>query len=162
MTVSGPYLHNDRNTADRMARSVPVCTAEHDISHEVILLRSRDRTELQQRWQSVFGKLPPSHLSKPFMAKALAWDLQAHACGGLSPRIKRALKTAIRPNATKRPAMFRGTRLIREWNGVPHDVEVLDDGYLWQGQRYRSLSAIARAITGTRWSGPRFFGVKVN
>ena len=53
----------------------------------------------------------------------------------------------------------RGTRLIREWHGTPHEVEVLEDGYLWRGVRHRSLSAIARTITGTRWSGPRFFGL---
>ena len=54
----------------------------------------------------------------------------------------------------------RGSRLVREWNGALHEVEVLDDGYLWRGERHRSLSAIARAITSTRWSGPRFFGIK--
>ena len=53
----------------------------------------------------------------------------------------------------------RGTRLVREWNGALHEVEVLEDGYLWRGARHRSLSAIARAITGTKWSGPRFFGL---
>ncbi len=57
------------------------------------------------------------------------------------------------------PQVASGTRLIREWNGVTHVVDAVDDGFIWQGARYGSLSAVARAITGARWSGPRFFGV---
>ncbi len=97
------------------------------------------------------------------MAKAIAYDIQAKALGGLSARTIRALKAAAKPGAAPAAATRPpgpGTRLIREWNGILHEVEVLDDGYLWRGQRHRSLSAIARAITGTKWSGPRFFGLK--
>ncbi len=96
------------------------------------------------------------------MEKAVAYDLQARAFGGLSARTIRALKAAVKPDAapaSRRPP-GRGTRLVREWNGILHQVEVLDDGYLWRGQQHRSLSAIALAITGTKWSGPRFFGIQ--
>jgi hypothetical protein len=96
------------------------------------------------------------------MEKAIAYDIQVRAFGGLSARTIRALRAAAR--ADSRPALNGlpgcGTRLVREWNGVLHEVEVLEDGYLWRGKRHRSLSAIARAITGTKWSGPRFFGLK--
>ena len=96
------------------------------------------------------------------MEKAIAYEIQVRAYGGLSARSIRALKAAAKQEAvpaSRRPP-GRGTRLVREWNGVLHEVEVQDDGYLWRGQWYRSLSAIALAITGTKWSGPRFFGIK--
>jgi len=94
--------------------------------------------------------------------KALAYDIQVKAFGGLSARTIRALKAAARPGSGPATARLpaRGSRLVREWNGALHEVEVLDDGYHWRGQRFRSLSAIAQVITGTKWSGPRFFGIK--
>jgi hypothetical protein len=95
------------------------------------------------------------------MQKAIAYEVQAKVFGGLPARTRRALRDAAkahgRSGVSKLPS--RGTRLVREWNGALHEVEVLEDGYLWRGARHRSLSAIARAITGTRWSGPRFFGL---
>ncbi len=96
------------------------------------------------------------------MEKAIAHDMQVRAFGGLSARTIRALKAAAKLDAapaSRRPPS-RGTRLVREWNGIPHEVDVMDDGYLWRGQRHRSLSAIALVITGTKWSGPRLFGIK--
>lgn len=133
-----------------------------DIAREIAMLGSLDRTALLERWQSAFGREPPPRLSRPLLEKALAHDMQVRAHGGLSPRTVRALKAAIRPEgAGPRPA-GTGTRLIREWNGVLYEIEVLEDGYLWQGERHRSLSAIARIITGTKWSGPRFFGIKAD
>ncbi len=96
------------------------------------------------------------------MIKAIAYDMQASAFGGLTPRTIRALKTGakLQAGSTSQQQPRPGTRLAREWDGILHEVEVLDDGYLWREQRYRSLSAIALAITGTKWSGPRFFGIK--
>jgi hypothetical protein len=95
------------------------------------------------------------------MEKAIAYDLQVKAFGGLPARAKRSLRAAARADGssplTKLPS--RGTRLVREWHGTRHEVEVLEDGYLWRGARHRSLSAIAQAITGAKWSGPRFFGL---
>ncbi len=96
------------------------------------------------------------------MEKAIAYGVQVKAFGGLSARMLRALRAAAKANGG--PALIKppscGTRLVREWNGALHEVEVLEDGYLWRGEQTRSLSAIARAITGTKWSGPRFFGLK--
>jgi len=132
------------------------------IGRDIAALDALDRPALLQRWRSVFGREAPPHLSRSLMVKAVAHEMQVRAFGGLSPRTLRTLKAAAKPKATsisRRPP-GRGTRLVREWNGFQHEVEVLDDGYLWRGQRYRSLSAIALAITGTKWSGPRFFGIK--
>ncbi len=132
------------------------------IERDIAALEGLDRTALLARWRLAFGREAPPRLSRALMAKAIAYDMQVKAFGGLSARAIRALKAAAKPGsapaATQLPV--RGTRLVREWNGVLHEVEVLDDGYLWRGQQHRSLSAIALAITGTKWSGPRFFGIK--
>ena len=132
------------------------------VEREIAALEALDRSALLQRWRSAFGREAPPRLSRPLMEKAVAHDLQVRAYGRLSARTVRALKATVKldaASASGRPPS-RGARLIREWNGILHEVEVLEDGYLWHGQRHRSLSAIARAITGTRWSGPRFFGIK--
>jgi hypothetical protein len=132
-----------------------------DVARELAALADMDRAALLQRWRRAFGRDAPPRLSRSLMEKAIAYGLQAKAFGGLSCRTRRALRAAAkadgRSSLSKLPS--RGTRLIREWHGTVHEVEVLEDGYLWRGVRHRSLSAIARAITGTRWSGPRFFGL---
>jgi Protein of unknown function (DUF2924) len=131
------------------------------VERELAALAKLDRTALLQRWRRAFGRDAPPRLSRSLMEKAIAYDLQAKAFGRLSSRTRRALRAAAkadgRSSLTNLPS--RGTRLIREWHGSLHEVEVLEDGYLWRGVRHRSLSAIARAITGTKWSGPRFFGL---
>jgi hypothetical protein len=95
----------------------------------------------------------------------LAWHLQAAAFGDLEPETRRRLKQLAKagqrngvPRASS-AGLRPGTVLLREWQGVRHGVEVTRDGFLHAGKRYRSLSQVARAITGTRWSGPRFFGL---
>jgi hypothetical protein len=95
--------------------------------------------------------------------------MQELARGGLHPepqgallRIAREFKETGAATICTRPALKPGTRLVREWRGRTHEVLVLDDGFAWQGRHYRSLSAIARKITGTAWSGPLFFGLKPN
>jgi hypothetical protein len=132
-----------------------------DVERELGALAELDRTALLQRWRMAFGRDAPPCLSRTLMEKAIAYEVQVKALGGLSARTRRALRAAAkadgRSSFSKLPS--RGTRLIREWHGVLHEVEVLEDGYLWRGARHRSLSAIARAITGTKWSGPRFFGL---
>ena len=132
------------------------------IDREIAALDALDRSALLQRWQSAFGHEAPPRLSRPLMEKAIAYEIQVRAYGGLSARTIRVLKAAAKPEAMagSRRSPGRGTRLVREWNGILHEVDVRDDGYLWRGQRYRSLSAIALAITGTKWSGPRFFGIR--
>jgi hypothetical protein len=95
------------------------------------------------------------------LEKALAYEIQCSAFGGLSSATKRALRAAAssKGTSTVARAVSLGARLVREWNEIVHEVDVTGDGYIWQGETYRSLTAIACRITGTKWSGPRFFGL---
>ena len=133
------------------------------VEREIAALGALDRSALLQRWRSAFGRDAAPRLSRPLMEKAIAYELQVRAFGGLSVRTIRALKAAAKPvmSAASRPPS-QGTRLVREWNGILHEVDVMEDGFLWREQRYRALSAVAAAITGTKWSGPRFFGIRGN
>jgi hypothetical protein len=132
-----------------------------NVARELAALAELERAVLLERWCTVFGREAPPRLSRALMEKAIAYELQAKAFGGLPVRTRRALRAAAKADgkSTLSNLPSRGTRLVREWHGALHEVEVLDDGYLWRGTRHRSLSAIARAITGTKWSGPRFFGL---
>lgn len=116
------------------------------------------RTECMMRWKEVFGRQPPKHMSIQFMRRALVWQAQDQSTGGLPKEVQKSLQRLARTSAhgqTLRP----GTVLVREWNGVSHRVVVTDKGFEYRGHAFRSLSAIARLITGAQWSGPRFFGV---
>jgi hypothetical protein len=118
-----------------------------------------DRAECLDRWREVFGRPPPKHLSPQFMKRVLIWEMQNRALGGVSLKTTRRLNQIA--SAKTLPAMTKpGSRLIREWNGRTYQVEVVEGGYVMDGRNWRSLSAIARHITGARWSGPRFFGVR--
>lgn len=134
---------------------------EASIERDIAALDDLDRQTLLARWRSAFGKDAPPSLSQGLMRNAIAHEIQIKAFGGLLPRTVSALKAAAKPDAVaaSRRLPSRGARFVREWNGVLHEVEVMDDGFLWHGQQYRSLSAIACAITGTKWSGPRFFAM---
>lgn len=124
-------------------------------------LETMDRAALSAAWGSVFGSPVPKRLSCPFLRRYLAFEMQARERGGLPRGFVGKLQKAVRDDrGSTSPAVRHGGRLIREWNGVTHVVDVIDSGFLWNGQRYASLSPIARAITGARWSGPRFFGLK--
>lgn len=119
--------------------------------------------DLKARWATLYGSAPPARLSRAILVRAIAYRLQERVHGGLSPVVKRRLMGDERSGPRRhRPRLSAGTRLLREWQGVTHEVMVLDDGVSYAGQTWRSLSAVARAITGTRWSGPAFFGIKAN
>jgi hypothetical protein len=123
------------------------------------------RDALLALWAAALGGEPPARLSQPFLRRVLAWDLQARAQGGLPASVTKRLDslTAAQTRGTETvvaPKLKAGGRLLREWNGITHVVDVVEGGFLWKGERHRSLSAIARAITGAHWSGPRFFGLK--
>lgn len=131
-------------------------------------IASLDREACLTAWLRQFGHPPPKHISVQFMRKALAYEAQVKQFGGHSNAVRRALQSGLRGSARggdgapadRPPAQFRpGTHLVREWNGRSYQVEVLDDGFRMDGKTYRSLTAIARKITGAHWSGPRFFGV---
>ena len=124
-------------------------------------LGQMDRAALRVAWAEAFGDAPPHFLSMIFMRKALIWDAQCRAFGGLTTEVKRALKSAAGGKQVRvpTPAIKPGTQLVREWNGRRYQVEVLENGFAMNGDHFKSLSAIALQITGTSWSGPRFFGL---
>lgn len=122
---------------------------------------------LKQAWHDHYGLAPPKRISRDLLMRAAAYQRQVQLYGGLKPATQRRLaRLAAQLRETGRmtvgntPSLAVGTRLIRAWHGTTHEVWVLEDGFLWQGTRYGSLSEIARCITGTRWSGPAFFGLK--
>jgi len=124
-------------------------------------LEAMDRAALIAAWSEIFGIPVPKRLSSPFLRRFLGFEVQARQFGGLPKGFAEKLVRAANEKAdTKSSALKPGGRLIREWNGVTHAVDVVEGGFIWDGQRHSSLSAIARAITGARWSGPRFFGLK--
>lgn len=135
--------------------------SEEEVAREIARLLACDRRACLEAWQGVFGTPAPKHVSVQFMRKALAYEAQAKAFGGLPDRVRRRLQTIAANGSPDHQSgqTHPGARLMREWNGRTHQVEVLTDGFLWQGRRFRSLSAVAREITGARWSGPRFFAV---
>jgi hypothetical protein len=128
-----------------------------------------DLGELRQQWRGLYKSIAPLHFSRDLLMCAVAYRLQELAFGGLRPASQRRLRQIAQEfrdtgltRMRARPELKPGTRLIREWQSRTYEVLVLDDGFSWQSARYRSLSAIARAITGTPWSGPLFFGLKPN
>ena len=152
-----------------MARGVIVMTAPvSELEDEIAHLRDLDLRGLQARWHSVFRRKAPDHLSRHLLHRMIAYRLQAERLGDLDRDTQRFLDqvaTGTR-NGDELPAkrdprhgLQSGTVLVREWDGKPHRVMVLDEGFAWNGTTYRSLTEIAVAMTGTRWSGPRFFGL---
>ena len=137
-----------------------------DIGREIGALADLPRAVLSKRWREFYRAAPPKGISRRMMVRAIAYEMQAKKYGGLKPAVSRQLQriaaglAAGEPVAIKAASKLKpGARLVREWNGSTHVVEVVDDGFIWNGERHSSLSAIARAITGARWSGPRFFGL---
>jgi hypothetical protein len=136
---------------------------------EIARLRDLDIAELRSRWHNVFGRRPPAHLPRHLLFRTLAYRLQADRWGDLDGESQRLLDSSGSPeragqnaaNLEQRITDVRpGTSLGREWNGCLHRVAVLADGFAWNGKTYSSLSQVAFAITGTRWNGPRFFGLR--
>jgi len=122
---------------------------------------------LSALWRQLFQTAPPAHLRRQLMVRILAYRIQEQALRGLSPGARqrlrlmaRALQTDPAAEISAAPAFKPGTRLIRQWQNQTHVVTVKERGYEYQGFLYRSLSEVARLITGTRWSGPLFFGLK--
>ena len=122
---------------------------------------------LRQMWRELYGAEPPG-FSRSYLMSRLAYRIQELAYGGLKPATRaklNALANALDPKGARQRVIGRpvvGTQLIREWRGVEQKVTVLADGFEWEGRPYKSLSAVARAITGTQWNGWAFFGLKRN
>jgi len=126
------------------------------------------RAQLSDTWARVVGKPAIPGASRELLVTAIAWHLQARQHGGLTPAVQRKLERLaaaidrgepVRP-LTETDRLRLGATLERAWRGETHSITVLADGFAYRGQRYRSLSQIARLITGTRWNGPAFFGLR--
>ena len=141
-----------------------------DVLGRLAALQDADTPTLKQQWRDLFGKEPPPH-NRAYLQSRLAYRIQELAYGGLKPATLARLEALGEQLDGGNPVLRRirvddkpvtGTRLMRNYQGVEHTVTVLADGYEWQGRPFQSLSAIARAITGTRWNGWVFFGLKNN
>jgi len=143
--------------------------SRESINVEIARLRDLDVTALQSRWHTILGRRPPGHLPKHLLFRIIAYRLQADALGDLDESSRKLLDQSASPEEAGRNAigpkrtaatLRPGTVLGREWNGHMHRVSVLAEGFAWNGKSYTSLSKIAFSITGTRWNGPRFFGLR--
>jgi hypothetical protein len=128
-----------------------------------------DLSKLRQHWRALYKADASPHLSRELLLRAVAYRMQEVDLGGLRPQRQRQLRQVAQQlkqtgaaNTRPRAELKAGTRLVREWQGRTYDVLVLDGGFSWQDTHHRSLSALARKITGTSWSGPLFFGLKPN
>lgn len=145
---------------------------KNSVESEIAQLRGLDLRGLQARWKIVFRKPALPHLPKHLLFGVLAYKLQANAFGDLDSATKAALERSgetrsrsvvtsqLEAHDRRRTKAEVGTVLMREWQGRQHRVMVMTDGIAWNGKTYRSLSAVAFAMTGTRWNGPRFFGLR--
>jgi hypothetical protein len=129
------------------------------IEAEIARIRSLPLDALRRRWRVMFGRTPPAALNKDLLGRMMAWRLQEQAFGSLDRESLRFLESLARHGGSPRRQLKPGTVLVRDYHGQRHTVTVALDGFNWQGTTYPSLSAIARAITGTAWSGPRFFAL---
>jgi Protein of unknown function (DUF2924) len=147
-------------------------TAETPVAVEIAHLRGLDLQGLRARWQSVLQRPAPAHLGRHLLFSIIAYQIQADRFGDLDHETRKLLDRteAVEPGSAtpavlvafdqKRRALAPGTVLVREWNQQSQRVMVMEDGFAWNGQTYDSLSRVAFAITGTRWNGPRFFGLR--
>jgi hypothetical protein len=143
---------------------------ESKLSESVAVLATLDLAGLRLQWRNVFGGAAPLHLPKPLVARIIAYRLQADALGDLPDTVRRTLEdfgarsSAVytqgsRHGLSSRRRIKPGSILVREWKGCLQRVTALEEGFAWEGKAYRSLSMVARAITGGHWNGPRFFGL---
>jgi len=139
---------------------------------QVAALETMSMENLKERWRALVGTEPPGY-NRPFLVKRLAYRIQELAYGGLPEEAKERMKNfldeegyddlgraGVKPKAKVNALSVPGTVFVREWDGVRHEVRATADGFEYHGRLFKSLSAAARAITGTRWSGPRFFGIR--
>ena len=137
------------------------------VEERLAALPTLTKAALYGLWKQFFHYAPSSQLRRDLMVPILSYRIQAEAFGSLSARaqerlrqLSRAFEKGCDPTAARAPRIRPGTRLVRQWGDQVYLVKVETNGYEYQGTRYQSLSAIARLITGTRWSGPLFFGIK--
>ena len=137
------------------------------ISLKLAALKSASIADLKQRWRELYSSNPPYRISRELLTRAVAYRIQEQIQGGLKPSTRRLLIRLANDTRSGRPLRVEhsaqtsaGTVLMREWHGVTHEVRVLDRGVLYKRRRYRSLTEVAKVITGVHWNGPRFFGLR--
>ena len=147
-------------------------SAKRPVEDEIAHLRGLDLGGLRARWQSIFQKQAPAHLTRHLLFAVVAYRLQADRFGDLDHATKQVLDRTIAKETEpamssrltsfdqKRTELTPGTVLVRDWDRQSQRVMVMANGFAWNGQTYDSLSKVAFAITGTRWNGPRFFGLR--
>jgi Protein of unknown function (DUF2924) len=145
----------------------PTGTGQKALEIEIARLRDLNTRELQARWRILFRGPAPPHLSDQLLFRIIAYRQQADQFGDLDGQCLRLLdnRDSVRADSDRTPKLLsakaeQGTILTREWNGRMHRVAVVSDGFAWNGKTYTSLSKVAFTITGTRWNGPRFFGLR--
>ena len=137
------------------------------LSAEIAGLESLDLNQLRAQWKLLYDIEAPPHLSRDWLRRAVAYRIQENVLGGLKLATRRLLERVAEDARVHKPTKVVQTRkigpstiLIREWGGTRHEVTVVENGVMFRGKRYRSLSQVARMITGSQWSGPLFFGLK--
>jgi hypothetical protein len=137
------------------------------LASEIATLAKATPADLKRRWRVLYGTEPPPRISRDLLTRAVAYRIQEKALGGLRPSTRRLLgkvaadASARRPiQVTSAPTLTPGTILLRNWRGTQHQVIVREHSVEFQGKRYQSLSEVAHRITGSKWSGPLFFGLK--
>ena len=145
----------------------PAATQQQEIEAQLKKLPTMERSELQSLWQKLFQRPPSANLRRGMLISILAYRIQELAFGGLKEATLKSMHELAEDHAYGKNSIIQpmirpkiGTRFVREYNGTLHEVTVLDAGYEYNGQTYRSLTQIAKIITGTKWSGPTFFGYK--
>ena len=140
--------------------------SEGAVAVKLQALEQMDYAALSSEWRRLYRSPPPKRVSRALLMLGVAWKIQEQAYGGLGAATKRRLadltKSMERDGDVTRNRVAHlkpGAKLVREWRGEAHTVVVVEDGFEWEGRQWRSLSAIAREITGSHWSGPRFFGL---
>jgi Protein of unknown function (DUF2924) len=130
------------------------------IEAEIDRIRSLGLDDLRTLWRTTFRSSPPTGFTKDLVARFICWHIQEQAFGGLDPQTAKVLDGFARNGKPPDRRLKAGTVLVREYQGERHTVTVVPGGYVWRENTYASLSTIARAITGTAWNGPRFFGLR--
>jgi len=136
------------------------------LTNELKELETHGDHELKDRWHKLYGTKPPQKIHRSLLIAAVAHRMQENALGALKPSVRRHLMQVANNSTPRTSPQFprlrprAGTVLVRDWGGVSHQAKVLEDGILFRSKRYKSLSEVARIITGARWSGPLFFGLK--
>ena len=167
--MTGPLLDTTATAAEIVRRVGGVQSHtgnESTVASELALLVMMPYSELHLAWRRHYRAVAPKKISRDILELGLARKIQENKLGGLGAAVKRQIAELAGTMEAKsdlaKPrtiALKHGTRLLRAWDGITHEVLVVEDGFLWKDKNWRSLSAIAREITGTRWSGPRFFGL---